>query len=226
MSEVVSQSKCPLHLARERPYTRGEVISDGVVHGFALGCAVIAGAVLIWLTFHARNLVETSAVTIYAFALVCMLACSMAYNLTPDSPRKWFLRRFDLSGIYLLIAGTYTPLLTQVSDPFTAWALGITVWTGALTGIVGALGFPDLNEKVKLVGYLFLGWVAVLALQPLMASLNVTTFTLMVAGGVLYTVGVLFWRWNSLRYQNVIWHCFVVMAAACHYVAIRAAMGV
>ncbi len=226
MSDAGPRSNCPVHLVNERAYSRAELISDGVVHGLGLLFALIGGAILVWLTAGARTIVEISAVTVYAVALIAMLGFSMAYNMTPDSPRKWFLRRFDLSGIYLLIAGTYTPLLTQVSDPFTAWALGVTVWGGALTGIVGAIGFPDLNEKVKLVGYLFLGWVAVFALQPLMASLNATAFALMVAGGLLYTVGVVFWRWNSLRYQNVIWHGFVVVAAGCHYVAIRHAIGV
>jgi hemolysin III len=226
MSELAPSRTCPPHLVKERPYTRAEVISDGVVHGVALSSAVIAGAILVWLTWQVRNAVEVSAVTIYAVALVCMLSCSMAYNLTPDSPRKWFLRRFDLSGIYLMIAGTYTPLLTQVADPFTAWALAATVWGGAIAGIVAAIGFPAFNEKVKLIGYLFLGWVAVLALQPLMASLSAFTFSLMVVGGLLYTIGVIFWRWNSLKFQNVIWHGFVVTAAGCHYVAIRAAMGV
>ena len=212
------------HRIFERDYSRGEIISDGVVHVIGLVAALIGLTVLVMLTARWRGVVEVSAVMIYAVALVTMLGCSLAYNVMPISPLKWLLRRFDHGGIYLLIAGTYTPLLTQVSDPFTAYALAATVWGGALTGIVVALGFPGRGEKFKVAAYLALAWVAVIAAQPLMASLNTVTVALVVIGGILYTTGVFFYRWNSLKYQNVIWHVFVVTAAGCHFAAITTAM--
>jgi hemolysin III len=212
------------HRLFERPYSKAEIISDGAVHVIGLVAALIGLTILVMLTARWRGLIEVSAVMIYGVALVTMLACSLAYNMIPVSPLKWFMRRFDHCGIYLLIAGTYTPLLTQVSDPFTAYALAATVWGGAITGIVMALGFPGKGEKFKVAAYLALAWVAVFALKPLMASLPLITVALVVAGGLLYTFGVIFYRWNSLRYQNVIWHGFVVAAAACHFAAITTAM--
>ncbi|MGL4438977.1 MAG: PAQR family membrane homeostasis protein TrhA, partial [Bosea sp. (in: a-proteobacteria)] len=157
------------HRLFERPYSRGEIISDGAVHVIGLVAALIGLTVLVMLTARWRGLLEVSAVMIYGIALVTMLGCSLAYNMIPVSPLKWFMRRFDHCGIYLLIAGTYTPLLTQVSDPFTAYALAATVWGGAITGIVMALGFPGRGDKFKVAAYLALAWVAVFALKPLMA---------------------------------------------------------
>lgn len=212
------------HRLFERPYSRAEIISDGAVHVIGLVAALIGLTVLVMLTARWRGLIEVSAVMIYGVALITMLGCSLAYNMIPVSPLKWFMRRFDHCGIYLLIAGTYTPLLTQVSDPFTAYILAATVWGGAITGIVMALGFPGRGDKFKLVAYLALAWVAVIALKPLMASLPMVTMVLVVVGGLLYTFGVIFYRWNSLKYQNVIWHGFVVTAAACHFAAIATAM--
>lgn len=207
-----------------RPYSRGEIISDGAVHIVGLVAALIGVTVLVMLTARWRGTLEVSAVIVYAVALVTMLGCSLAYNIMPISPLKWLLRRFDHGGIYLLIAGTYTPLLTQVSDPWTAYALAAWVWGGAIAGIVMALGFPGRGEKFKVAAYLALAWVAVIATQPLMASLTPLTMALVVIGGLLYSGGVVFYRWHSLKYQNVIWHVFVVAAAACHYAAITTAM--
>lgn len=212
------------HRLFARPYSRAEIISDGAVHVIGLVAALIGLTVLVMLTARWRGLVEVSAVMIYGFALVTMLGCSLAYNMIPISPLKWFMRRFDHCGIYLLIAGTYTPLLTQVSDPFTAYALAAIVWSGAITGIVLSLGFPGKGDRFKVAAYLALAWVAVLAVKPLMASLSFTTMALVVVGGLLYTLGVVFYRWHSLKYQNVIWHLFVVSAAACHFAAITTAM--
>jgi hemolysin III len=212
------------HRLFDRPYSKSEIITDGAVHVVGLVAALIGLTVLVMLTAQWRGLVELSAVMVYGIALVTMLGCSLAYNMIPVSPLKWFMRRFDHCGIFLLIAGTYTPLLTQISDPFTAYALGVTVWTGAITGIVLALAYPGRGEKFKVAAYLALAWVAVFALKPLMTSLPMNTVVLVVVGGLLYTSGVVFYRWHSLRYQNVIWHIFVVAAAACHFAAITTAM--
>jgi hemolysin III len=214
----------PAHMQAERDYSRAEIVSDSVVHAVGLAGALIGGALLIWHTALWRSGTETGAVSIYALALVLMLSCSLTYNAWPDRPFKWLMRRFDHCGIYLLIAGTYTPLLTQVSDPFTAYALGVTVWGGAIGGVILALGFPLRTERFRVVIYLALAWVAVLAMRPLTESLSAVTLTLMIAGGLLYTGGVVFYRWNSLKFQNTIWHVFVVLAATCHFAAIAAAM--
>ena len=212
------------HRFLDRPYSQAEIISDGAMHIIALVAALIGLTVLVMLTAQARGTLEVAAVTVYAVALVTMLGCSLAYNMIPVSPLKWLMRRFDHSGIFLLIAGTYTPLLTQIGDQTVAWGLGAVVWSGAIAGIVLAIAFPGRGERYKVAAYLALAWVAILAVKPLAASLSEVTMALMLIGGLLYSSGVVFYRWNSLRFQNVIWHGFVISAAACHFGAISVAM--
>jgi hemolysin III len=210
----------PEHLARERTYSRGEIVSDGCVHAAALVAALLGGVVLVLATLQTRTPGEIAAVSVYALALVTMLGCSFAYNMTPPSPLKWFLRRFDLAGIYLLIAGTYTPLLTQMPDRWTAFALGAAVWAGAAAGVVMVLFFPGRGERYKLALYLGLAWIAILAAGPLLEAFSPTALALIIGGGLIYTGGVAFFIWSSLRFQNVIWHGHVVTAASCHFAAI------
>jgi len=130
------------------------------------------------------------------------------------------LRRFDHSSIYLMIAGTYTPLLYQLQSRTWAWALAIVVWVGAIAGVVLKVALPGRFDRLSIVVYLMLGWVAAIAAKPLIDSLSTATLVLIAAGGLLYSAGIIFYFWHSLRFQNAIWHAFVAAAAACHYAAI------
>lgn len=208
----------------KRPYSLGELLADGVVHAVALLAAIIGLAVLLLLVVLRRSGLEASAVAIYAAALLAMFGFSAAYNLVPPSPLKWLLRRFDHSSIYLLIAGTYTPLLTQFHDQFWAWTLALVVWIGAIAGIVLKVALPGKFDRLSIAIYLVLGWVAVVAIKPMLASLPTPTVILIGAGGLLYSVGVLFYVWHKLKFQNAIWHGFVASAAGCHYAAIAYCM--
>lgn len=208
----------------KRPYSLGELLADGVVHAIALLAAIIGLAVLLLLVLMRRTGIEASAVAIYAAALLAMFGFSAAYNLVPPSPLKWLLRRFDHSSIYLLIAGTYTPLLTQFHDQFWAWTLALVVWTGAIAGIVLKVALPGKFDRLSIAIYLMLGWVAVVAIKPMIASLPTPSVILIGVGGLLYSVGVLFYVWHKLKFQNAIWHSFVAGAAGCHYAAIAYCM--
>ena len=209
---------------RVRAYSRGEVIADGVVHAVALLAGAAAFAVLITLVALTRENVDLTATVIYAAAILLMLAFSAAYNLTPMSPAKMFLRRLDHVGIFLAIAGTYTPLIVQFEDQSWTWILGLTVWSGAVLGAVLKLVAPKRTERLSTVVYLALAWVAVIAIRPMMESFTPATMALIAAGGVLYTGGVVFHLWRGLKYQNAIWHGFVLVAASCHYAAVTSAM--
>ena len=129
-------------------------------------------------------------------------------------------RRFDHSSIYLMIAGTYTPLLYQLHSRSWAWALAIVIWVGAIGGVVVKVGLPGRFDRLSIVVYLMLGWVAVVGAKPLMDSLPSGTLLLIAVGGLLYSVGIIFYLWHSLRFENAIWHAFVAAAAGCHYAAI------
>ncbi|MBN9064829.1 MAG: hemolysin III family protein [Rhizobiales bacterium] len=208
----------------KRPYTLGELLADGIIHAVALLAAIVALAILLLLVVMRRSGVEVWAVAIYAAALLLMFGFSAAYNLVPPSPLKWLLRRFDHSSIYLLIAGTYTPLLTQFHDQFWAWTLALVVWIGAIAGVVMKIALPGKFDRLSIAIYLVLGWAAVIAIRPMITSLPTPTLILIGAGGLLYSVGVLFYVWQRLKYQNAIWHGFVATAAGCHYAAIAYCM--
>jgi len=209
---------------KKRPFSESELIADGLIHAFAIVAAIVGLAVLIMLVVLKRSGVEVTATIVYGFGLLAMLGFSCAYNLVPASDLKWILRRFDHSSIYLMIAGTYTPLITLFNDGFWAWTLAIVVWSGAVTGIIVKLVLPGRFDRLSIAAYLALGGVALAAVEPMWRSLPQLTFWLVVAGGVLYASGVFFYLWKSLKFHNAIWHGFVVSAVFCHFTAITYAM--
>ena len=208
----------PRHL--KRLYSHGELIADGLVHAAAILAGIVGIAVLFVLVVMHGSIAEGLAVTVYAAGFFAMFGFSVAYNMTPPSPLKWLLRRFDHSSIYLMIAGTYTPLLSQLQDRIWAWALALVVWTGAIAGIVLKVALPGRFDRLSIVIYLLLGWVAVIAAKPLIDSLPGPTLVLIAVGGLLYSAGIVFYLWHNLKFQNAIWHLFVAAAAGCHYAGI------
>lgn len=197
-----------------RPYSRNEIRADALVHGAGI-LAALAGSIAL-LARAGVSWVLAS----YLFGLIVMLACSAAYNLTPPSQLKWLLRRFDHSAIFLLIAGTYTPLLPFLPDAAQSWTLGLVTWLGAASGIAVKFLFPGRFDRLAILVYLALGWVGVTAAGAFIQVLPPQVLKLIVAGGILYTAGVIFHIWESLKFHNAIWHGFVGVAAACHFAAI------
>ena len=198
----------------QKVYTRNEIRADALVHGAGI-LAALAGSIA--LLAHAG---VSWVLAAYLFGLLVMLACSAAYNLTPPSQLKWILRRFDHSAIFLLIAGTYTPLLPFLPDAAQSWTLGLVTWLGAAFGIAMKFVFPGRFDRLAILVYLALGWVGVTAAGAFMQVLPPQVLNLIVAGGILYTAGVIFHIWESLKFHNAIWHGFVAAAAACHFAAI------
>jgi hemolysin III len=197
-----------------------ERAADQWLHLIAIAAAAL-GAV--WLIAHAVSTQRAGlvfAAGVYGAALICMLVFSAIYNLTHVSPARPFLRRLDEAGIFLMIAGSYTPFTTQRLTGL--WAVGMTalVWTIAIAGIVGKLAFPKISEKVWTGVYILFGWVAVLALQPFSRTLSLATMTLLVAGGLTYTAGSLAFLNARLPFRRPIWHAFVCAGAALHFGAV------
>lgn len=206
-------------------YTPREIVADGVVHGLGVvsglagAVALVAAALTAHLGFAAR-----AAVLVYAAALILMLGVSAVYNLHPVGPRKWLLRRADHALIYLMIAGTYTPLVALVGTDARAYALLAAVWAVATVGIALKLLLPGRYDRLSIALYLILGWSGVLAYESVIAALQPTALWLLATGGALYSVGVIFHVWQRLPFQNAIWHAFVLAAMACHYGTIWASL--
>lgn len=201
-------------------YDRAELIADGIVHAVGILLGTIAATVLIVLTAVYASALDIVAVSIYVAGLLSMLVLSATYNLWPVSRTKWVLRRFDHSAIYLLIAATYTPFIIELHDSVMALALLTGVWCVAIFGIVLKLRWPGRFDRVAVGLYLALGWSGAMLYDSVVGSLPKLALWLVVAGGALYSLGVIFHAWRRLRFQNVIWHSFVLLGAACHYTAV------
>ena len=201
-------------------YDRAELIADGIVHGIGVFGGLIAATVLIVLAGVFASAYQIVTVSVFAAGLLAMFGFSAAYNLWPVSRRKWLLRRFDHSAIYVLIAATYTPIFAELDDRVFAISLLAGVWGVALAGVVLKLFFPGRFDRVSVGIYLALGWSGVIAYDAGLSSLPRLAIWFILAGGLLYSFGIIFHAWQRLRFQNVIWHCFVLLGAACHYTAV------
>lgn len=201
-------------------YDRHEILADGIVHALGVVSGLVAVIVLLVLAAPAVGVWELTSAAIYGMGLLAVLVVSATYNLWPVTPVKWVLRRVDHSAIYLLIAGTYTPFITQMRNEVTAIILLVGVWSGSIAGIALKLCLPGRFDRLAILLYLLLGWSGVMAYEAGLGSLPGSTLTLLAVGGLFYTVGVVFHVWEGLRFQNVIWHAFVLVAAACHYAAV------
>jgi hemolysin III len=200
-------------------YTRAETIADAVVHIVGIALAIGGAAALIVIAVHHADVSQFAAVTIYLAGLMAMIGFSAAYNLWPLTPVKWWLRRLDHSAIYLLIAATYTAFVLPIGGA-AATAILIVQWVAASVGIALKIVWPGRFDRLSIALYLIMGWSGLFVIGPVAAALAPVTLALIVAGGVLYSVGVIFHVWRSLRFQNAIWHGFVLAAALCHYGAV------
>jgi hemolysin III len=157
---------------------------------------------------------------VYVGSLVVVLAVSLAFNLAPVTPLKRFLARLDQAAIFLLIAGTYTPLLSMLAGTTTGMVMLTSVWGAAIVGIALKLFVPERFGRLALVLYLGIGWSGLVVFQSLAEVVPANTLWLLLAGGVAYCSGIIFHLWERLSFHNVLWHCFVVLGASLHLWAI------
>jgi hemolysin III len=203
-------------------HERREAAIDRALHLIGIAAAVVGGVVLLSAAASARNAALAVGVALYLSGLFAMLICSALYNQARPSPRKALLRRFDHAAIFLLIAGTYSPFMAGATDDLAIAAVYFGVWSVAALGIVVKLLFPGRFGIVSTVLYLALGWSVVLVIGPLAERVPPALIWLLGLGGVLYSIGVVFYVWERLPYQNALWHGFVLSAAATHYAAVLA----
>jgi hemolysin III len=201
-------------------YDKVEVIADGVVHVVGVSMGLVAATVLVVLTAIYAGPLDIVVVSVYVAGLLSMLVLSATYNLWPVSPTKWWLRRFDHSAIYVLIAATYTPFIAALQNTLFAIGMLLGVWGVAIFGIVLKLRWPGRFDALSIGLYLALGWSGAMMYDAVFGVLPKMAVACVVAGGILYSLGVIFHSWRSLRFQNVIWHCFVLMGAGFHYTAV------
>ena len=212
------------HARASVPYPRLESRSewrvDAVVHVVGLMCGVAACTTLAIVALPVEDPTVLLSLAVYGAGLFAMLGCSALYNLAGDGPRKALWRRLDHAAIFVMIAGTYTPFLAIAIGGAWGTGLPVFVWALAAVGVVLKLLDPGRFETLSIAAYLSLGWTILVAIDRLIAAVSLRALVLLATGGILYSAGVLFYRWHRLPYQRAIWHGFVLTAAACQYVAI------
>lgn len=192
--------------------------ADVVVHAIGMVLALVGGAVIFSLAL-ALGAAHATAIGIYAAGFVLMLAFSAAYNFSRGKLRPIY-RRLDHSGIFLMIAGSYTPFTTLALKGGWAWGMTTAVWTIAGLGILGKIFVPHLREGIWIALYLSLGWIVVLAAGPVIEALSTPAIVLLVLGGLVYSAGVIWHVRENLQYSRSIWHGHVVAGAGVHWAAI------
>jgi hemolysin III len=203
-----------------RPLSRGERCADAWVHGLGIVTSLVGIIALLAVAVPQGNPTLTLSLLIYGCGLLAMLIASALHNGSGIPKRKDLLRRIDHAAIFVMIAGTYTPLVAvKLDGAWSRWLL-LYVWVVAGTGVMLKLIWVNRFARFSVVLYLFLGWTIVVAIKPLFASMSLPGTILLVIGGVLYSVGVLFHLWERLPYQQPIWHGFVIAATACHYAVV------
>lgn len=182
--------------------------------------SVLGLAALIHLAMLQGGTLRVASVSVYGGTLVLAFLSSTLYHGTRHAKAKSILRTVDHCAIYLLIAGTYTPIALLVLRHDLGWVLLTAVWGVALTAAVLRILWSRHLLRLRIVLYLALGWPIVAWAKPVVEGLGLAGTGFLVAGGLAYTLGIPFYRWKTLRYNEAIWHLFVILGSACHFVAI------
>ena len=206
--------------AQEFPqYGRDERLVDFGIHVIGVSGSIVGCAVLLQIALRSSS-VHPIAVYVYAFGLIAMFSFSAAYHIASAPNLKRLMRRFDHAAIYLLIAATYTPIVLGKMSDHNGFTLLWIVWCIAAFGVVNKLLIPHRFVATSYALYLIEGWAGIAFINSLAKAISSEMLALLGAGGVLYTIGVGFFFWRSLRFHNAIWHGFVLIGSACCYAAV------
>ena len=198
---------------------RREEIINTITHAAGLVASIVGTVVLVHMSIDSRNPLEVPSVVVYCASLILVYLSSTLYHAVVHLETKSRLQVLDHCAIYLLIAGTYTPLLLLGIGGGLGWGLFAVVWAMAAAGIVFQYLFTGRMAVLSIATYLGMGWVAVFASRPLMAALPSDTVVWVVAGGLAYTFGTVAFMSNR-PYAHSVWHLFVIAGSTCHFFAI------
>ena len=213
-----SKNRASVHI--RNIYSRGEELFNSISHGIGTGLALIGLVSLVFWSASHGDALDVFSFSLYGASLVLLYLASTLYH-SMRSPRwKLIFRKFDHAAIYVLIAGTYTPFLLVSLRGAWAWSLLGLIWGLALLGVAIKTLFIQRFERVATLGYVLMGWLGVLFGKQVLAGLSPAGMIWLAAGGVIYTVGVIFYAIRRIPYNHAIWHVFVLGGSICHFVAV------
>jgi len=205
----------------DRGQSLGEEVANSISHGLGLVAAIVGTPFLILSAIDYADVSFVVGVSIFSGTMILLYLASTLYHAMPKGKAKYVFKVIDHSAVYLLIAGTYTPFMLGVLEGVWGWSLLVAVWSLALIGVAlkafGKASHPAISTTL----YVVLGWLILIAIKPLSSLMEPNGLLLLVLGGVLYTLGVIFFVIDSrLRYGHLVWHLFVVSGTVCHYFSI------
>jgi len=220
-----------LHMAKKkkvkvvRVQSPREEVANWISHGIGVLLIFAFFPLLLQKAMALGKTGFTISTVVFGFGMVMAYLASTLYHYVSKESTKKILRIWDHIGIFLLIGGTYAPIVSLYTSETTATYFFAVMWTTIVAGSVLKLFFTGKYEKLSVGLYLILGWMLVFIYQPLQASMPAEVFYWILAGGLSYSVGVIFYRWHALQYHHAIWHLFVLAGTAFHFTAIYLAIG-
>ena len=202
------------------PYSSGEEIANSISHGLGLLLALVAFPVLVLAAIEMGNVRFLVGVSVFGGTMVLLYLASTLYHSISHEAWKALFRVFDHTAIFLLIAGTYTPFALGVLRGPWGWSLLAIVWSLAIIGITLKINKRTRHSRVSIVLYVIMGWLAVVAIKPMVMLIPVPGILLILAGGLAYTGGLAFFAAQRIRYNHFIWHLFVLTGTTCHFFAV------
>lgn len=207
-------------MSGKRRYTLGEEIFNSVSHGIGAGLSVAGTVVLIVVSAFNTNAWGVVSSCIYGASLIILYTMSTLYHSITNNKAKSFFRIMDHNTIFLLIAGTYTPITLYYLNSTVGWILFSVVWAAAVLGIVMNSINLEKSRIPSIVCYVAMGWVIIFAIKPLMSSMPAISLFFLVTGGVFYTLGIIFYAIKRVKYFHSVWHLFTIAGSVFHYFAI------
>lgn len=209
-----------MSLSPSNKYSLGEEIAHGLTHGVGIVLAIAGLCVLVTFSALYGSAVHVVASSIFGASMIVLYTASTLYHSLPMPETKRIMRVVDHASIYLLIAGTYTPFTLVTLEGAWGWSLFGVVWGLAIVGIIFKLFFTGRFDRLSVAIYVAMGWCGLVAIKPMMAALPTLGLWLLVAGGLAYTGGVIFYLLERMRYHHAIWHLFVMAGTTLHYFVI------
>ncbi|MEY8000325.1 hemolysin III family protein [Clostridium sp. Mt-5] len=201
-------------------YTRGEEIANAVTHGIGALLSIAALVLLIVFSVEKGDKWYVISYTIYGTSMFILYLGSTLYHSITNVKAKRVFRIFDHASIYLLIAGTYTPFTLTILRSSVGWTIFWIIWTLAILGIIMKVFWVGKYEIASTLLYIFMGWIIIFAMKKLLILLSPVGIALLVAGGIIYTVGAILYMMDKIPYNHAIWHLFVMGGSACHFFCI------
>lgn len=201
-------------------YTKGEEIANAITHGIGTLLSIAALVILIVFATKYGDKWYVVSYSIYGASMIILYLESTLYHSVSGKKIKKIFRIFDHCCIYLLIAGTYTPFMLTILRGPIGWSIFCTIWLLAIVGIIMKIFWIGKHEGISTAVYVFMGWIIVFAIKKLLLLMPVTGIVLLVAGGIVYTLGAILFMLDKIPYNHAIWHLFVMGGSACHFFCI------